>query len=293
MRRISVIRNEQIVPLLPGKPLNDSVFSPWSDLILEKHCVGAIEIPAHEHSSFCLQMQTSGPSQMEWWSEGRSWKESLGQGSLLLLTPGTHDRVRWIGTSRRVVLSIDESYMLRAARDLGRNNALCFQNRWAFEDRQLLALLSAMQREMETGWEMGALYGDHLGMLLSIALIQKYSRESSIAPLTKGGISKVRLGRVLEYIAANSHLDLRLGDLAKIADMSQFHFARLFRLSMGVTPHRYLMDQRLQQAKALLRLDSRTMAEVAAEIGFANGGHFARAFKRHLGVSPTEWQRKS
>ena len=52
MRRISVIRNEQIVPLLPGKPLNDSVFSPWSDLILEKHCVGAIEIPAHEHSSF-------------------------------------------------------------------------------------------------------------------------------------------------------------------------------------------------------------------------------------------------
>jgi hypothetical protein len=80
MRRISVIRNEQIVPLLPGKPLNDSVFSPWSNLILEKHCVGAIEIPAHEHSSFCLQMQTSGPSKMEWWSEGRSWKESLGQG---------------------------------------------------------------------------------------------------------------------------------------------------------------------------------------------------------------------
>jgi AraC family transcriptional regulator len=111
--------------------------------------------------------------------------------------------------------------------------------------------------------------------------------------LTKGGISKVRLGRVLEYIAANSHLDLRLDDLAKIADMSQFHFARLFRLSMGVTPHRYLMDQRLQQAKALLRLDSRTIAEVATEIGFVNAGHFARAFKRHLGVSPTEWQRQS
>jgi AraC family transcriptional regulator len=215
MRRISVIRNEQIVPLLPGRPLNDSVFSPWSDLILEKHCIGAIEIPEHEHSSFCLQMQTSGPSQMEWWSEGKCRKESLGQGSLLLLTPGTRDRVRWSGSSRRLVLSIDESYMLRAARDLGRNNPLCFQNRWAFEDRQLLALLSAMQREMETGWEMGALYGDHLGMLLSIALIQKYSRDASIAPLTKGGISKVRLGRVLEYIAANSHLDLRLDDLAR------------------------------------------------------------------------------
>ena len=170
MRRISVIRNERIVPLLPGRPVKNSVLPPLSGLIVETHNIGAIEIPEHEHSSFCLHMQTSGPVQMEWWSEGRSWKESLGQGSLLLLTPGTHDRVRWIGTSRRVVLSIDESYVLRAARDLGRNNALCFQNRWAFEDRQLLALLSAMQREMETGWEMGALYGDHLGMLLSIAL---------------------------------------------------------------------------------------------------------------------------
>jgi AraC family transcriptional regulator len=149
-----------------------------------------------------------------------------------------------------------------------------------------------MQRETEAGWGMGALYGDHLGMSLSIALIQKFGRDASIAPLAKGGISKTRLGRVLEYVAANSHLDLRLDDLAQVAEMSQFHFARLFRRSMGVAPHRYLMDQRLQQAKVLLHLDTRTVAEVATKIGFANAGHFARAFKRHLGVSPTEWRRK-
>jgi AraC family transcriptional regulator len=128
------------------------VFSPWSDLILEKHCIGATEIPEHEHSSFCLQMQTSGPSQMEWWSEGKCRKEFLGQGSLLLLTPETRDRVHWIGSTRRVVLSIDESYILRAARDLGRNKqSFVFSKPLAFEDRQLLVLLSAMQREMETG----------------------------------------------------------------------------------------------------------------------------------------------
>jgi AraC family transcriptional regulator len=292
MKRISVIRNEQIVPLLPGRPVNDSVFSPWNDLIIEKHSIGAIEIPEHEHSSLCLHMQTSGPVQMEWWSEGKYGKESPSRGSLIFLTPGTRDRVRWNGSSRRVVLSIDESYIFRAAQELGRKNHLGFKNRWIFEDRQLLLLLSEMQRETETGWEMGSLYGDHLGMSLSMALIQKYGRDVSIAPLVKGGISKVRLGRVLEYVAANSHLDLRLDDLAQVAEMSQFHFARLFRLSMGVTPHRYLMDQRLQKAKALLRLNTRTVTEVATEIGFANAGHFARAFKRHLGVSPTDWKRQ-
>ena len=77
MRR--VFRNEQIVPLLPGRPVNDSVFSPRSGLIVEKYSIGAIEIPEHEHSSFCLQMQTSGPVQMEWWSEGKYGKESPSQ----------------------------------------------------------------------------------------------------------------------------------------------------------------------------------------------------------------------
>ena len=103
----------------------------------------------------------------------------------------------------------------------------------------------------------------------------------------------MRLERVLEYIAANGHLDLKLDDLAKVAEMSRFHFARLFRVGMGVTPHRYLMDQRLQQAKTLLSLDTRSVTEVATETGFANAGHFARAFRRHVGVSPTQWKRHS
>jgi AraC family transcriptional regulator len=293
MRRISVIRNEKIVPLLPGRPANNSVFSPWSGLIVEKHSIGAIEIPEHEHSTFCLHMQTTGPVQMEWWSEGKYGKESPGHGSLIFLTPGTRDRLRWNRSSQRVVVSIDESYLLRAAQDLGRKSRLGFENCWIFEDKQLYLLLSEMQREMETGWEMGVLYGDHLGMSLSIALIQKYGKDISIAPLVKGGISKVRLERMLEYIAANNHLDLRLDDLAEVAEMSRFHFARLFHLGMGITPHRYLTDQRLQEAKALLRLETRTVAEVATEIGFANAGHFSRAFRRHIGVSPTEWKRQS
>ncbi len=293
MRRISVIRNERIVPLLPGRPVTNSMLSPLSGLIIETHNIGAIEIPEHEHSSFCLHMQTSGPVQMEWWSQGKYGKESHGPGCMILLTPGTRDRLHWNRPSQRVVLSVDESFLLRAAQELGRKCDLRFENHWTFEDRQLHFLLSEMRREMETGWETGALYGDHLGMSLAIALIQKYSRDVTISRQAKGGISRVRLQRVLDYIAANSHLEIRLDDLAEVAGMSRFHFARLFRLGMGVTPHRYLMDQRLEQAKALLRLDTRAVSEIAVETGFANAGHFARCFRRYVGASPTEWKRKN
>lgn len=74
--------------------------------------------------------------------------------------------------------------------------------------------------------------------------------------------------------------------------MSRFHFARLFRSDMGISPHQYLIGQRLQKAKALLRLDAGTVGEVAIETGFANGTSFARAFRRRVGVSPQEWKRQ-
>lgn len=98
-------------------------------------------------------------------------------------------------------------------------------------------LLSETQREMETGCQIGALYGGHLGMSLSIALIQKYRRNESITPTAKGASPEFGLQRALEYIAANTIINL--DDLAGVANMSRFHFARLFRQGMGVTPHRY------------------------------------------------------
>ena len=298
MSRISVIRNEKVVPLLPGAPTRNNVFSPWHGLIVEKHSVGAIEIPEHEHSTFCLHMQTSGPTEMEWCCDGKQERQETDRGSLIFLTPGTKDRLRWNRSSRRVVVSLDESFLLRAGEELGRKQASEFLNRWAFEDKQLHLLLSEMEREMEANWPMGALYGDLLAMSLSIALLKKYGRNAS-GPAglagpepAKGGMPRARLKRILEHIAENSHLDLRLDDLAQVAGMSRFHFARLFRSDMGISPHQYLIGQRLQKAKALLRLDAGTVGEVAIETGFANGTSFARAFRRRVGVSPQEWKRQ-
>jgi AraC family transcriptional regulator len=292
MNRISVIRDMKLVPLLPGAP-SGKLFSPVSGLIVEKHTVGAIEIPEHVHSTYCLHLQTSSPVEMEWWSEGEHRKERTEPGSLILLSPGTSDRLRWTASSRRIVVSMEEAFMLRASQELERSGRPNFKNRWAFKDPQLRLLLTETAREMESGWSTGTLYNDLLGMSLAVALIRKYSGEAVAAGLVKGGMPKGRLKRVLDYITANNDRDLRLDDLAQVAEMSRFHFARLFRSSMGVTPYQYLMEQRLQQAKTLLRLGSRTVAEVAAETGFVNASHFSRIFRKHLGVTPTKWKNGS
>jgi AraC family transcriptional regulator len=292
MNRISVIRDDQVVPLLPGSP-SAGVFSPVPGLMVERHRTPAIEIPEHEHSSLCLHLQTSRTVAMEWWSEGKNRVEQAGPGSLVLVAPGTRDRLRWSGASERVVVSLDAGCLMRAAEELGWKGLPEFRNRWLLEDRQLRHLVAEMQREMESGWATGRLYGELLARSLSVALLRKYASPKDGMRLARGGMARGRLRRVTEYIRENSHAELRLETLAGIAGLSVFHFARAFRMETGVSPHRYVLDERLRRARELLRLRSRTMAEIAAETGFGDAGSFARAFRRQFGVSPSEWKQQA
>jgi AraC family transcriptional regulator len=291
MHRISVVMKDKLVPLIPGRPLADSRFSPWKGLAVEKHCVGAIEIPEHEHASYCLHMQTSGPVEMEWHSHGKTGRQSTQTGALILVTPGSSHGLRWSGASLRVLVSIDPTLLERALLELDGRGAIPLDSRWGFRDLQLELLLTEIAREMEAGWTMGALYGDLLGMSLSLALVRKYGNAQAHGAMARGGIAGARLKRILEYMEERCQTSLRLADLAEVAGLSEFHFARSFRQSTGLPPHQYQLQLRMQKAKSLLRAPQQNVAEVAALMGFPSVSHFSRTFKRLVGVNPSDWRR--
>lgn len=137
------------------------------------------EIPAHEHEVVCLHLQTSGSVEMDWYCSGRSGHVRSGAGNLILLAAGTRDSVLWHGPSERILASIDPQLLRRAADQLQIKESCDFENRWSFQDEQLRLLLTEMNREMKADWTMGTLYGDLLGMCLSVALIKKYGKTSS------------------------------------------------------------------------------------------------------------------
>jgi AraC family transcriptional regulator len=290
MRRISVVANNEVVPLFSGRPMRDSRFSPWKGLLVETHSVGAVEVPEHQHPTLCLHLQTSGQVEMQWACDGKEGKQTMSAGSLILLKPGAKDTLKLSRPSRRTLVSIEEPLLSRASRELEMRGELSFQNRWIFEDKQLQLLLMEIEREMDDDWSMGPLYGDLLGMSLSLALIKKYGQVALPRDLAQGGLPRVRLLRVLDYIHDNSHREVRLSELAEVAETSRFHFARLFRECMGVPPHQYLMQQRIEKAKLLLRASRHSVHEVASATGFANASHFTKAFRRIVGVSPTGWK---
>jgi AraC family transcriptional regulator len=102
----------------------------------------------------------------------------------------------------------------------------------------------------------------------------------------QGGLGGEVLRRVVAHVNANLGERISLDQLAALAGMSRFHFARQFRISTGRSPMGYVRHARIQRATAILRERNITIARVAVSLGFADQSHFTRTFGRFIGVSP-------
>ena len=93
----------------------------------------------------------------------------------------------------------------------------------------------------------------------------------------------------IAFMQANYARDVKLEDVAEAVHLSPFHLARMFKQVTGASPHQYLVQVRVNAARSLLSAGSgqRSLAEVAAAVGFADQSHLTRQFKRHFGVTPS------
>lgn len=106
-----------------------------------------------------------------------------------------------------------------------------------------------------------------------------------------GGLTRAQLARAVEAMEANLAGPLSLPEIAAAAGLSPAHFARRFKASLGVAPHRHLLRLRLERAKRLLRDTDRSVAQIAFECGFSHQEHMTRFFGRLAGTTPAAYRR--
>jgi AraC family transcriptional regulator len=99
------------------------------------------------------------------------------------------------------------------------------------------------------------------------------------------------LRRIKELVDAKLEDDLSLDEMAQSVGLSTAHFARMFRKSMGETPHQFVLRQRVERAKAMLRAADTRVLDVAVACGFKTQQHFAQVFRGVCGLSPTEYRK--
>jgi AraC family transcriptional regulator len=126
--------------------------------------------------------------------------------------------------------------------------------------------------------------------LLAIYIAEKYTNIASERPDYHGGLPIARLRKIEDYVRAHLIESISLETLAELAELSPFHFSRVFKQSTGMTPLKFVIRERMLRAQQLIRETSRSLIEIALEVGYTSPSHFAEVFRRTVGMAPSEFR---
>src|SRR5215510_6458253 len=197
---------------------------------------------------------------------------------------------RWVGTGHqeRLLLRISDA-ALSAARE-GISGAVEPGHWCRMVDARLAALLKAVNAERIAGFPSGRLFLDSIEQAIAAALVDAYAGQSRSARPLRGGLGPARLRTIKELVHARLEDELTLVEMARSVELSPAHFARMFRQSTGETPHQFVLRNRIERAKEMLRAPEARVLDVAVACGFKTQQHFARVFRHVCGASPKEYR---
>jgi AraC family transcriptional regulator len=165
----------------------------------------------------------------------------------------------------------------------------------SFQDPLIAEIAFAIVSEMRTQSAGGRLLAESLAVSLAARLVNYHgglSPDKDLEQFSRRGLDRRRLTRVREYIDANLEGgNLTIARLAKVASLSQFHFARAFKAAVGKSPHQYVSGHRLEHAKVLLRRGDQSLLDIAVALNFSSQANFTRAFRKGTGMTPGQYRR--
>jgi AraC family transcriptional regulator len=200
---------------------------------------------------------------------------------------------RWEYRDRSVMfmLGLAPKALHSAAEELDLDPARVeIRNHFQLRDAQLEHILWAAKAEMERGFPCGRLYLEGLATALAAQLVANYSMHLRRQERFKGGFPDRKVKQVIAFIEENLGSDLSLPGIATAAGLSLSHCKALFRQSVGLPIHQYVIRRRVERAVGLMREGKLSISQIALESGFAHQSHLAMHMRRMLGVSPKTLQ---
>jgi AraC family transcriptional regulator len=289
--RIEVYEEGRRVPAAPRLPLLSSAYAS-DEIILEKHFTAQAEsYNEREQTTHTLFLYKGAPVRTTWRVAGQQFKGWVRAGHLWIVPQCMPHTSCFRGPHGGVLLSFGNSQLERHIGPLMYGGRIELAPRFNLKDDQLAHILHGLEAVAEDGPVADALVGELLVSAACIRLATRYAVSRLKSAPRLGGMPAARLKRVLEYINANLGKNITLFELASVANMSLYYFAVLFRQSTGLSPHKYLLNQRIERSKVLLRDPGRSVLDIGLQVGFEHQNNFARAFRRVMGVSPTEYRR--
>ncbi len=211
-------------------------------------------------------------------------------GNICIVPAGQPIAVRWREEVEGVTLSLSPSLLACAASGDDPRTQVEIVETYGAEDHLIRQIGLALLAEALTSEPVGRLYAESLAQTLALHLVRHYSVSRRATELFRGGLSGYNLRRAKDFINAHLEQDLTLTGIAGAVGLSQFHFARAFKLATNLTPQQYLTERRVELAKHLLTEGDLPLVEVSARAGFKSQSHFTTLFRRFTGTTPKAWR---
>lgn len=241
-----------------------------------------------------LVLTTRAPEQMTARYDGVKRDKSPAVGSIAVLPANSGASFwRWRGRKDSLHVFLEPKLVARVAStsfelDPGRGLVRPLDASFVPE---LYAAMLAVDTELSTRGTGGPLLIESLANALAVYLIRHLMNPRRLRRRADGPLSRQKLRQITEYIMENLESGLSLEQMAAIVNVSPYHFVRQFKAATGVSPHQYVIAQRVERAKEVLRTDGAlTLAEVALNAGFYDQSHFCFHFKRFAGVTPAQFR---
>jgi AraC family transcriptional regulator len=166
-----------------------------------------------------------------------------------------------------------------------------FAPRLLFDNQVLWETALKLKALIEIGSAASRLYAEALGVVLAHELMRLNNDVRLADRPARGGLAAWQQKAVIQYLEENVAKQISLATLAELAQLSPFHFCRAFKQSFGMPPHRYHSHRRVERAKTLLARGTRSVTDIAIEIGFSETSSFTAAFHKITGLTPTSYRR--
>lgn len=296
---IDLTNQQDVTRVLPQAPLVDSYHTGWNGLTFTHYCHPPHETVEHrllQHSLVITDPRSC--FQAERRLDGKLNQYAHGNGRVDVIPAFLNHQSNWDQDIEFSVIAICPTLLNQVTQDwMPREIELIPQV--SIDDPVIQQLALALKLEIQTGCRSGRLYGESLGTALASRLEANYAVSKPSLEFKANGLPQSQLERVIDYMKANLAQDISILDLANLTSMSESHFSRSFKQSVGISPYQYLMQQRVERAKQLLEKRSWAIpgteiaiSTIALDCGFANQTHFTKVFRQMTGMTPKAYQKR-
>ena len=287
-RALEHTRMDEPCEAVPQLVKRSSKGRPWNGLTVWHQVGPAEELYVAPASRHCLVVRRTSATVLVQRQGGSAHTRRWLPGEVIIVPANTPSF--WCSDSPRDNLHVDLApEWLERARG-GRGPGADLSASFGVRDPVLAGLAQTLIDSLDSNASLNPLFADGIAMSLAIHLLEHHARPARVSE-PRTGLSRREMQRIVDLVRSHLGEPLSVQRLATEVQLSPYHFARCFKVGFGVTPHAFVVGQRMERARQLLLQGRHSVLEAAQETGYASPAHFSQAFRGHWGLSPSALRR--